>query len=147
MNMSRPERDLGRKAIETTPLRRPIRVRPSRRSPERDLGRKAIETLHDDVAEKPETEPHVPKETLAERLLRPRPWRHARRRFPGAVPKETLAERLLRPPGRARRTELWRRGVPKETLAERLLRPILADEDSDGLVGALSRKRPWPKGY
>ena len=67
--ISSPERDLGRKAIETHVFALVgLRIIPVER-PERDLGRKAIETstpgctvrVPDNV---------VPKGTLAERLLR-----------------------------------------------------------------------------
>ena len=64
-----PERDLGRKAIETEPLPR-SEDGPRHLCPERDLGRKAIETQHGRVLDVSEGRVGAPKGTLAERLLR-----------------------------------------------------------------------------
>ena len=147
--ISSPERDLGRKAIETHVFALVgLRIIPVER-PERDLGRKAIETstpgctvrVPDNV---------VPKGTLAERLLR-----HSAATFPStpsaawSCPERDLGRKAIETglPGRIgslvnaeggperdlgrkaieTRTNgpewpCWRRGVPKGTLAERLLR-------------------------
>ena len=91
-----PERDLGRKAIETPLAGASTCVGSAGFRPERDLGRKAIETAWRDRNTRRPTR-GVPKGTLAERLLRPEHEVVAHAVHTEVVPKGTLAERLLRP--------------------------------------------------
>ena len=120
--------------------------------PERDLGRKAIETFCSRRSPGASPRCWVPKGTLAERLLRHVRRTPHEEPARGTVPKGTLAERLLRRHVRAvvvngqlragPERDLGRKAietphpdshkfhhpllrlVPKGTLAERLLRPV-----------------------
>ena len=141
---SRPERDLGRKAIETPRAYRGTR-QTSGSSPERDLGRKAIETSVYGLDSIPYRLVAVPKGTLAERLLRLEDLTVSPFRSLMVVPKGTLAERLLRPSPIPTTLRAHSR-VPKGTLAERLLRRV-SRVSVRGSRFSWSRKGPWPKGY
>ena len=92
--VSGPERDLGRKAIETRPQTVYGSGETPLRGPERDLGRKAIETLTV-IGDTGDVHAPAPKGTLAERLLRRqlRPFRRRRRRR--SCPERDLGRKAI----------------------------------------------------
>ena len=120
---------------------------PAHVRPERDLGRKAIETGPAVGEADTAAQLEVPKGTLAERLLRLSISASVEAPAKNVVPKGTLAERLLRLHVHVHvHVHVSMSMVPKGTLAERLLRRLVAASDSDDVFRA-SRKGPWPKGY